>query len=368
MKKRVLLILLTAVLATSVAFAKPAAEPFVVVLDAGHGGKDPGSLGKKGREKDITLAVALHLGKYITERHSDVKVVYTRENDTFVELDERANIANRNKADLFISIHTNSARAKEVRGSEVYSFGVARADESLDVTQRENNVIQLEENYKEKYDGFDPNSAESYIIFEFMQNKFVEQSIHFATQVQNMLKTCVDWKERGVKQAQFLVLRKSAMPRVLIELDFISNTDAEKIMMSEGGRKMYAKAIYESFAQYKYEYDRKTGDTPRSPAPIITSDMPREVEPERGKTEETRKSVKGARIYKVQLFSSSKELAADSPFLKGYAAEFYVENGDYKYTYGASTDKQEIFQIKAKVKKDFQDAFVVTFEDGKRVN
>jgi N-acetylmuramoyl-L-alanine amidase len=341
--------------------ALPAAEPFVLVLDAGHGGKDPGSIGRKAKEKEITLAVTLLTGKYISEKYPDVKVLYTRTRDVFVGLNERANFANKSHANLFISIHTNSVEQSSPRGLEVFAFGVSRSAENLAIMKRENSVIYLEDNYKEKYEGFDPNSAESYIIFEFMQNKFVEQSLAFASVVRDELKSCTDWNDRGVKQAAFLVLREASMPRILIELDFISNIAAERLMMSEAGQKKYAQAICNAFGKYKAAYDRKNN--------IRSEEKP--VAPKE-QTSESRKNdspspVLAGRVYKVQLFALPRPLPANSPHLKGYKADYYVENKLYKYTYGESKSPEEIYRIRKSLLKDFPDAFVVAFEDGVKV-
>ena len=184
-----------------------AEKSFTVVIDAGHGGKDPGAKGTIINEKAINLGIALKLGKLITQNHQDVQVVYTRSSDKFVELDERANIANRCKADLFISIHTNAvAKGNNAHGTETYTLGLARTDENLEVAKRENSVILLEEDYQQRYEGFDPNSTESYIIFEFIQNKHKEQSIGFASEIQKYF-TVAQREDRGVRQAGFLVLR-----------------------------------------------------------------------------------------------------------------------------------------------------------------
>jgi N-acetylmuramoyl-L-alanine amidase len=343
-----------------------------LVLDAGHGGKDSGATGRKGKEKNINLAVTLLAGEYIAEKYPDVKVVYTREKDVFVGLDDRAAIANKSRANLFISVHTNASPSSMARGSEVFAFGVARTEENLDVVKRENAVIYLEDNYKEKYEGFDPNSSESYIIFEFMQNKFVEQSLDFASTVCKELKSCASWKDRGVKQAGFLVLRKSSMPRILIELDFISNAGAEALLLSDAGQKKYAKAIFNAFAKYKADYDRKNG---------IKSTLPketREVTEEDGIVEAKevpRKEVAShptvtddnQKIYKVQILAVPKKLPANSRSLKGYAADYYIENNMYKYTYGETTDVKEIARIRKSILKDFKDAFIIVFEDGVKV-
>jgi N-acetylmuramoyl-L-alanine amidase len=345
-------------------------SPFVVVIDPGHGGKDPGAIGKKGKEKDINLAVGVLAGKYIAEKFPDVKVIYTRKTDVFIGLDERADIANKSKANLFISVHVNSAKSSAARGSEVYTFGVARTAENLEIAKRENSVILLEDNYKEKYEGFDPNSSESYIIFEFMQNKFVEQSIDFASQVRNQIKGCVSWSDRGVKQAQYLVLRKSTMPRILIELGFISNAGEEAVMMSESGRQKYARSIANAFGHYKADWDRKnTGKKTVFNEDSITSES---VETGHAPSVQTHDApslqpTESGRVYKVQILTAPKKLAAKSAQLKGYVADYYVENNIYKYTCGSCATMNEALKLQRTVAKDFKDAFVVIFENGVRV-
>jgi N-acetylmuramoyl-L-alanine amidase len=234
-------------------------NPFVLVIDPGHGGKATGAIGKRGKEKDINLAVSKLLKQYISEEHPEVKIIMTRTRDVAVGLDERADIANKANANLFISIHANAiAKNSQLNGSEVYTFGLSRTKENLEVAKRENSVILLEDNYKQKYEGFDPNSSESYIIFEFMQNKFTEQSVSFATMVQKQLVETAHREDLGVKQAEFLVLRKSTMPRVLIELDFISNPEAELFMLSKEGQEILAHSICNAFSEYKKDFDRKT--------------------------------------------------------------------------------------------------------------
>jgi len=257
-------------------------KDFIVVIDAGHGGKDPGAKGTIINEKTINLSVALKLGELISKKSSDVKVVYTRKSDVFVELDERANMANRCKADLFISIHTNSLpkRTTAIDGVETYTLGLARSDENLEVAKRENSVILLEDNYLQRYEGFDPNSAESYIIFDFIQNKHMEQSINFASDVQKYM-VSASRSDRGVKQAGFLVLRKTGMPSVLIELGYICNSNEERYLASEQGQQQLANSIYNAFSKYKWEYDRKRG--------VFTSQKPTFVDnstPERDTVKE----------------------------------------------------------------------------------
>ena len=331
-------------------------DAFVVVIDPGHGGKDSGAVGKRGKEKDINLAVSLLLGKYIRSNHPDVKVVYTRNKDVFIGLDERANVANKEHANLFISIHTNAIRNKNaIHGAEVFTFGLTRLEENLEVAKRENSVILLEDNYEEKYEGFD-NSAESYIMFTFMQNKFVEQSIDFASLVQKELVKTADRANRGVKQAQYLVLRKSSMPRILIELDFISNREAENFMLSKKGQEKMALSISNAFTQYKRDFDQKIQ---KNAVKYSADNAENQKQPE---TLETKTIT-----YKVQILASPERLPKKSRSLKGYPADFYEENNLYKYTVGETSDWKEISKLRKTVSKDFKDAFIVTFENGKRV-
>ena len=330
---------------------------FVVVIDPGHGGKDPGAVGKKGKEKNINLAVALLAGKFIQENHPDTKVIYTRDKDVFVGLDERANIANKSNADLFISIHCNASDNRNAKGAEVFTFGLSRTKENLEVAKRENAAILLEDDYEQKYEGFDPNLAESYIIFEFMQNKFVEKSVDFASLLQKEFIQSARRNDRGVKQAEYLVLRKSSMPRVLIELDFISNSEAEQYLISKNGQETLALCINKAFSFYKKEYDRKqrTLVVSEEKEETITQKDPIEESPTLGK------------IHKIQILTSPRQLKGKDPQLKGYDADYYFENNLYKYTIGATSDWNEIQQLRKKITKDFKDAFIITFENGIKV-
>ena len=227
---------------------------FAVVIDPGHGGRDVGAVGRISREKDINLKVALALGNLIKKNYPGIKVVYTRSNDSFVELGRRATIANKAKADLFISIHTNSTAAGRkgttAQGTETYTLGMHRAADNLAVAKRENSVITLETNYKQTYEDFDPNSSESYIIFEFMQDQYMASSVDFARMVQKQFATTAKRVNKGVHQAGFLVLREVSMPSVLIELGFINNRQEEKFLASEWGQKQLAKSIYNAFQAY----------------------------------------------------------------------------------------------------------------------
>lgn len=229
-----------------------------VVIDAGHGGKDTGCLSKSTNEKAITLGIALKLGTYIKDLMPEVQVIYTRDKDFFVELHERAAIANQNGADLFISIHCNSApKAPEVQGTETYVMGLHKSRENLEVAMRENAVIALETNYKTNYDGFDPNDPQGNIIFSLFQNAHIEQSIKFASLLEKQFKNRASRNSRGVKQEGFLVLYKTTMPAVLIETGFLSNKLEEKYLCSDEGQALIASAIYRAFKEYKFSLESK---------------------------------------------------------------------------------------------------------------
>ncbi|MFD2202857.1 N-acetylmuramoyl-L-alanine amidase family protein [Shivajiella indica] len=226
-----------------------------VVIDAGHGGKDPGALGSYSKEKDITLSVALQVGKYVEQNLPGVEVIYTRKTDVFLDLKERPNIANRNRADLFISIHCNAAGNRGVYGTETFVMGTKNFESNFDVVKRENAVILLEDNYEENYEGFDPSSPESYMMFNLMQKAFLSNSISLASKIENDFTSRVNRSSRGVKQAPFYVLWTTSMPSVLVELGFISNTNEEKFLNSKDGQAYLASAIYRSIKAYKEEIE-----------------------------------------------------------------------------------------------------------------
>jgi len=352
------------------------ANAFVLVIDPGHGGKDPGAIGKKGNEKDINLAVALLAGQSIANEHPDVKIVYTRTQDVFIGLDDRANIANKADANLFISIHSNSINKKKsyISGAEVYTFGIARSAENLEVAKRENSVIVMEDNYEQKYEGYDPDSAESSMMFEYMMNLYAEQSIDFASMVDKELVNTANRDNRGVKQAGYLVLRKATMPRILIELDYISNPEAENYLLSKSGQKTLARSISNAFTKYKREFDRKG----KSSTQEISNEQPANLLPDKEDSATTQEQISAnpvepkktsanGRIYKIQILASAKRLPDKSPELKGYKADYFIEGKYYKYTYGKSADWNEIYRLWQKSVKDFKDAFIVAFENGVKV-
>jgi len=232
---------------------------FTLVIDAGHGGHDPGAIGKLSREKDINLAVAQILGELIATNYNDVKVVFTRNSDKYLTLQERASIVNSNHADLFISIHTNAAQSSGAYGTESFTLGLAKSKGNLDVAMRENAVMLLEDDYKSKYKGFDPRSDDSYIMFEFMQDKYIDRSVSIASDIQKQFTTHAGRSDRGVRQAGFWVLYQSACPSVLVELGFISNPAEEKYLASSTGQKELAESIFKAFKNFKYDLDKKSG-------------------------------------------------------------------------------------------------------------
>ncbi len=232
---------------------------FIVVVDAGHGGRDPGAVSGKNYEKDVTLKIALALGDMIQKNKPNVKVIYTRDKDVYLTLQERANIANKSKADLFISIHVNANKKESAFGTETYTLGLTKSKSNLDVAMRENSVILLEDDYKVNYAGFDPNSADSYIMFECIQDRYLDKSVQFASEVQQSFSEG-GRKNRGVRQAGFWVLHKTAMPSVLVEVGFISNKEERKFLMSNAGQQKMAKAIFGSFDDFVNEYEKKSGN------------------------------------------------------------------------------------------------------------
>jgi N-acetylmuramoyl-L-alanine amidase len=250
-----LLLLAITLLNFSATSYTPEFKVAVVVIDAGHGGKDPGTSGKSTKEKDVALKIALKLGKYIEENIAGVKVIYTRKTDKYLGLDERAAIANKNKADLFICIHANSLTGAVAYGTETYVMGLHKDKENFDVAKRENSVILMDQNYEERYEGFDPKSPESYILFSLNQTAYQENSLKFAQKVEEQFKTRVGRSSRGVKQAGFMVLWKTTMPSVLIETGFLSNSKEEMFLASDNGQDLIASAIYRAFKEYKAEIE-----------------------------------------------------------------------------------------------------------------
>ncbi|WP_417611799.1 N-acetylmuramoyl-L-alanine amidase family protein [Owenweeksia hongkongensis] len=387
MKKSIVFIILSALMLTGItAYAQPSQKEGVhtVVIDAGHGGHDPGNLGTrryKTTEKDIALLVALKVGGYIQENFKDVTVIYTRSTDVFVDLQERAKIANRAEADLFISIHCDAFTKSSVSGATSLVMGQNHDDDNLRVAMRENSVIYLEENYEEKYEGFDPNNPSSYIAFSVYQGAFMLQSVSFAQKVQDQFRTRVGRKDRGVKQQPLMVTKMAVMPSVLIELGFLTNPTEEDFLNSEKGQSYMASAIYRAFKEYKEEREQFHLEIAPATPPVQTKPAPTPVQPKIGtenksvektpSSEPTIKQVDTKEVYYcVQLATSGikKELIPQN--FKGVeGVRFYEDGGLYKYIVGQTTNLKTAEALKMKMKDaGFKDAFVVALADGNRIS
>lgn len=325
-----------------------------VVLDAGHGGRDPGALGSYSKEKDITLAIALKAGAYIEEHLPDVRVIYTRKDDTFVELHKRASIANSNEADLFISIHCNANRSSAPYGSETYVMGLHKTEDNLEVAKLENKAILKEENYADMYQGFDPDQDEDYITLTMFQDAFLDQSTKFAKALQDQFRERVKIKDRGVKQAGFLVLHQTAMPGVLVETGFLSNPRDENYLNSEKGQVYIASAIYRAFRDYKNDVERS--DNKAQPVATHQELIPT-PEPEI--------------LFRVQIatFDTPKPLNHKKFRGADYIMEYY-HNGIFKYTAGKFDNISDAVDYMNELKKEkkFRDCFVVAFKDNERIS
>lgn len=325
---------------------------FTVVIDAGHGGDDPGAIGRIAREKTLNLNAALQLGDMIKEAYPEVNVIYTRSSDVFIPLHTRADIANKNKADLFISIHANASDNRTASGAETFVLGTDRMEDNLDIAMRENSVIKLESDYQSSYEGFDPNSIDSYIMFDLMQSDYMNQSLQFATMVQKQFVDSLKRGDRGVRQAAFLVLLRTACPSVLVEMGFISNRDEERFLASDAGRLGICRSIFRAFAQFY---------RPGKAIPALASDSIT-VPTASDKAEEKIKPEKASVIYKVQVFSTKSQLKSNDPTFKGLKNCTYKKDGVwYKYMYGNCKTYAEVKKLQATVKQKFPDCVVVAF-------
>ena len=377
MTKRIYLLLANIFLFATISIA--ASNRFTLVIDAGHGRHDAGALGATSKEKDINLNVALAFGRYVERNCPDVKVIYTRKTDVFVPLNVRADIANKIKADLFMSIHTNALPGGKIaRGVETYTLGMARAKSNLDVAKRENSVILVEDDYKQHYAGFDPNSSESYIMFEFMQDKYMEKSVELAKQVQSQVCSSTSHADKGVHQAGFLVLRCTSMPSCLIELGFITTPDEEAYLNSDVGIDALGHGIYRAFVNYKSGHNGKVtmpfkADEDQADIPNIVENKPDEdgvmkespvpvvVQKDNGTDEKP--------VFKVQIVASNRSLREGSQQFKGETnIDNYQEDNMFKYTIGASADYNEIYRLRKTLLGKFPEAFIVAFKDGNRMN
>lgn len=390
--------LLLALMCMLVVTAFAANKRFTLVIDPGHGGHDAGARGAISMEKNINLTVALRFGKYVEQNMPEVRVIYTRKQDVFIPLHERANIANRANADLFISVHTNALPAGKVaRGFETYTLGMHRAKDNLDVAMRENSVISMEKGFEQTYEGFDPKSSESYIIFEFIQGKNMERSVELARMIQRSVCDSGCRPDKGVHQAGFLVLRETSMPSCLIELGFITTPDEERLLNDNAKVDDIAKGIYEAFAKYKNKYDRsvfvpyRAANRQESTLPKIVPDSYKEeAENRRAKKQEpvrrtraaktddsdrkadtvasqSRNAPKDAPVFKLQIFVGNRNLRKGDAHFKG-ETEFdsFQEGNLVKYTLGASTNYNEIYRLRKEKMEKFPEAFIIAFKNGEK--
>ena len=372
--------------------AMAAKKNFTLVIDPGHGGHDAGAIGTFSKEKNINLNVALAFGRLVENNCSNVKVIYTRKTDVFIPLHQRADIANRNKADLFISIHTNALpKGAKATGLETYTLGMHRASDNFDVAKRENSVILIEKDYKQHYEGFDPSSSESYIMFEFLQDKNMAQSVELAKMVQKRTCAAATRPNKGVKQAGFLVLRETSMPSCLIELGFISTPSEEQFLNSDEGIANMGRGIYQAFCDYLSKYDksftvpfkpelsRQELDEKPQPAVEETREERKEETKEERKTapaekpanqeEKQKVNQDEAPVFKVQILTSNVKLKSGSRQLKGQEdADFYKDGNIYKYTVGASTNYNEIYRLRKQLLERFPEAFIIAFKNGQRMD
>ena len=437
--KKIVLLLMTICCVAGMAYGAQN-KTFTLVIDAGHGGHDSGALGAVSKEKNLTLKFALAFGRMVEQNCSDVKVIYTRKTDRFVELYRRAEIANQNKADLFISVHINALpKGRIARGFQTYTLGTSKRTgkntgvmQNLEVAKRENAVILLEKDYKQTYQGYDPNSPESNIMFEFIQDKNMENSVELAKYMQRYVCRATGRQDMGAQQDNLAVLRLSSMPGCLVELGFITTRDEEQYMISSAAEKEYAQGLFNAFMAYKQKYD-KHSTIPYRPEPATneveipqlvpqspstgsgnaaksnpsTEAKPVEAEPDpevvplmtKPVAEESKDTVGGPStssgtaavadsktvaepveakpveakpskpVYKVQILASSTKIKAGDARLKGQkGTEYYQEGGLYKYTVGSSEDFNEMNRLRREIAQKFPEAFIVAFKDGKRIN
>lgn len=412
-KKLLLFIFLIISLVSSAADAN---RKFTLCIDPGHGGKDTGAPGSKSVEKNINLSVALAFGRYVERNCPDVTVVYTRKTDVFIPLYERAEIANRKKADLFISVHTNALKGNHsMRGFETYTLGDGRSHakkENLEVAKRENSVILLEKDYQQHYVGFDPNSPESNIMFEFIQDKNLTRSIEFAKMLQTHVCRAANRPNKGVHQQNLAVLRLTSMPACLIELGYISTPEEERMLNDKAQVDNMSRGIYNAFVQYKNKYDTRmtvpyktisdpisetpepvqttgtdntdmqasadnpnkdnadnTANPERNPKPSRTNNAEKKPAKTQTVARPTGRIDKTQPVFKVQIIAAQRQLKAGDHNFRGLeGCEFYQENGMVKYTYGASNNYNEIYRLRKAILDKFPGAFIIAFKNGDKMD
>ena len=392
MKKFILLSFFTLALALSTSAQN---RRFTVVIDAGHGGHDAGACGAISKEKDLTLKYALQLGRLIEQECPDVKVIYTRKKDVYLELWQRAEIANRQKADLFLSIHINSLPVGRIaRGYQTYTLGKGESGKgiikNLEVAKRENSVIFMEKDYKQNYQGFDPNSAESNIMFEFIQDTNMEHSVDLAKLMQKHVCQATGRKDMGAHQANLAVLRLTSMPACLLELGFISTPDEEQFLNSQEALQNFTIGIFNAFTAYRNKYDHNivVPYKPKAPEPskvkgIVPEEYKTKPKPQAKPTEpkpevkpepapgtpEPATPAADEIVFKVQIMASSKAIPLTDSRLKGHKdVQNYQDGAFYKYTIGQTTDYNEIVAQRKQLLADFPEAFIIAFKNGQRID
>ncbi|MFW6310184.1 MAG: N-acetylmuramoyl-L-alanine amidase [Prolixibacteraceae bacterium] len=342
----------------------------MVVIDPGHGGKDYGASWGNLREKDIVLDIALKLGKYITNRFPEIEVIYTRKTDVFIPLHRRAEIANKNDADLFISIHVNYVNSRSVQGTETFVLGPHRSKDNLEVAKKENAVILLENDYTTRYEGFDPNSPESYIMFELVQDEYLGQSVELASAIQKEFRESAKRLDRSVKQAGFLVLRQTSMPGVLVEAGFISHAAERSFMVSEHGKITLATAVFNAFEAYKKKIENKSSFQLIAEKPRVKVKSQTETETVLNPVKPTAPQTAEKEIFfSIQIAALSGKLEMNAQNFQGETNVFELNSGKiYRYFAGRFDNYEKAMQEKQRLKSKFGDAFVVAIENGKLIS
>ena len=337
-----------------------------IVIDPGHGGKDSGTLGTKRfkiYEKHVALAVSLKLGNYIAEEFPDVKIIYTRDTDVFLELNERTEIANKSNADLFISIHCDGFTNPKPSGASVFVMGMSKLKANMDVAMRENSAIYLEDNYQQKYDGFDPKSAESYIVFSLMQNTYLNQSLQIAEEVESEFSNRANRKSRGVKQAPFYVISRTNMPSILVECGFLTNPKEEEFLHSDLGQDYIASAIFRAFRSYKQNIEITAEAVNENPIDLVDTLKKEAVA---HKTNKIKNDLN--LLYKIQIGTFLRSMLNNKQFTDLNAEEEKI-NGTFKYFVDAGNSKIEADRLKINLRNlGFKGAFIVAFLDGKQIS
>jgi len=337
-----------------------------IVIDPGHGGKDSGTLGTKRfkiYEKHVALAVSLKLGNYISEAFPDVKIIYTRDTDVFLELNERTEIANKSNADLFISIHCDGFTNPKPSGASVFVMGMSKLKANMDVAMRENSAIYLEDNYQQKYDGFDPKSAESYIVFSLMQNTYLNQSLQIAEEVESEFSNRANRKSRGVKQAPFYVISRTNMPSILVECGFLTNPKEEEFLHSDLGQDYIASAIFRAFRSYKKKIEITDEAVNEKPTDVVDT-LKKEIVAH--KTNKIKNDLN--LLYKIQIGTFLRSMLNNKQFTDLNVEEEKI-NGTFKYFVDAGNSKIEADRLKINLRNlGFKGAFIVAFLDGKQIS